>query len=1003
MKRRVGQKLIFVVILSLFLAGQYAAPRKRAGASETEPMKLLSDILETESERESESEAVSEQESESEGESGTETGNDGEGEQGSESDEEGEQESETAAEAESGGQEESESETGTESESESESEVGTEAESGGEGEQESETGTESESESESEVDTEAESGGGEESESEATIKAVKVTQIGVVLPKEGRIYDGTNQIALSYVTKGLETEAGIRVCCESHLAGSDVGEWPVEYRFWLEGEGAEGYQLEAEEVALTVLILPRPLTVILPDGWKSYGQKTTMEQIHLLDEVKVEGFLKDEAGKEIIPKEFKLPQVAVDTSVVEQWSNIYQNGKQKVYKDALVMKKDKKGMLLGNATKNYVFSEDEKTGRYQKGSLVIAQTDILPGLDYQIQGEAGAWHTSGDGSLWVRQGTGLQMVPLQGRGYNRGVSTGALEQSGSFSFSLKKINKKGEIVADSLERWISYQVDGSVPEALLEMTGGKQVQGTYYGKGPVQVKIRIPSDSGSGIKGARYLLAMSDSAAAEGGPVQGEGIPTQGEGWQDCTGGIQLQLVQQGRYVIYVETEDNTGNKAYVKSEPITVDMQIPEIYIFGVADNSANNGAVSISVECGDANYKKDSLRISITGANGAAVPQQKKRSETKMGEQVMFQDFPYEKQADDIYTVTVTAEDLAGNKGEKSITFSINRFGSVYDLAPGTKAQLGKQYHKAAFPITFLETNIDYVGPVKILCKKEGELRELKEGEEYTVTYSGSAKGWKQYQYKIAASVFAQEGSYEVMLVSRDRAENSGDSLTQKKNVEFVIDRTAPKCLIMGMEKGAVYETKQLWITIVPRDNIRLKEMGIFVNGKAAAFYDKQEIDQQNGVIKWQLSSAEDWQRLQVKVTDEAGNQSWTEEIPVYVTEKKDIDIQPYIKTEKSARELEAEKEERPSVIVKTGDGIEMDETRKRETIKDEMIKEGMIKDEMVKDGRIPEKVIEDTMTMDGEIKKLPVDLLFYGVGGITLMFLLLTVSLRHFRRKR
>ena len=40
---------------------------------------------------------------------------------------------------------------------------------------------------------------------------------------------------------------------------------------------------------------------------------------------------------------------------------------------------------------------------------------------------------------------------------------------------------------------------------------------------------------------------------------------------------------------------------------------------------------------------------------------------------------------------------------------------------------------------------------------------------------------------------------------------------------------------------------------------------------------------------------------------VLDEAGNEFWTEELPYYITEKEEADIEPYVETEKSARELE------------------------------------------------------------------------------------------------
>ena len=44
--------------------------------------------------------------------------------------------------------------------------------------------------------------------------------------------------------------------------------------------------------------------------------------------------------------------------------------------------------------------------------------------------------------------------------------------------------------------------------------------------------------------------------------------------------------------------------------------------------------------------------------------------------------EDFSYTPETDDLYTLRATASDLAGNQSETSVTFSVNRFGSVYTL---------------------------------------------------------------------------------------------------------------------------------------------------------------------------------------------------------------------------------------------------------------------------------------------------------------------------------
>ena len=730
-------------------------------------------------------------------------------------------------------------------------------------------------------------------------RQIRVFHIEVKLPEGGRIYDGTDRIELSYDTEGLEQEADGNLQYQAWMTGIDAGEWPVEYRFWLTGEMAQEVSLQVEQKNLTVQVLPKPLKVTIPDGWKTYGDPSDMEKIHLSGELEVTGFIKDENGQEQIPEGFEPPEITVDSSVVGQWSEIYEKGSQKVYNNALIMKNTGEGKTSGNPTRNYSFPETARDENYKKGKLVIAQNQVEEGKDYEIRGEDGAWFRGNVQNFWIRKGTSLQVLPLKERGYSEGWSSGALFQGGTYSFSMKKKNRDGEITAVSQEQQICVRVDGEVPPADLEISGACENGDSYYGKDDVFVRIGVPEDPESGSRQARYFIAASREAL----PVQ---IPEKKEWWQDCGGGMQLQLANPGSYVIYVETEDNVGNRAYAKSPAIVIDRDKPEIEITGAKDHSANAGEVCLTVSCRDPSYRSGSLNVSIEGANGTFVPAGEERKADAQGEVLCFADFEHTKSTDDIYTVTAAAEDLAGNRSEETITFSVNRFGSVYDLSPDTKEELEQYYHKKAFPVTFLETNIDYVGSVQILCRREGVLSELKEKQDYSVSCSGSETGWKQYTYTIREETFQKEGNYEVLLLSQDRARNSSDSQTQKKAVKFIIDHSAPECLITGLEANGVYHAESMWICLEPRDNICLKEMNIYLDGRKAAGYSRKEIQQLGGAVKWRVNAGKQWQCLEVQVSDAAGNQMWTGEIPFYITESTDTEkIPPYKKNGKSARE--------------------------------------------------------------------------------------------------
>lgn len=938
MRRRDSIKIAVVLILSLILAGHYVEYGRQVQASATETgakdweMEWESEgesesETETESERETESEweTESETETESEGEIWTETGTETDSQWESESATEPELETETESESESAseleteavseaeGESEPESEPETETESESgnaselETEAASEAEGESEPESEPETETESESENASELETESETVAPEtesEEETEQMPQVIYIESIRVKVPEGGRVYDGTKRIDLDYeirLPQDAPEELRKAIVCEASLESGDAGMQGVSYRFLLPGELQEQYVLEVEPALLEAEVKPRPLAVKLPDGWKIYGSKAAISQVHLTGEVEVKGFVKDAQGKPVIPEGFQAPQVKLDTDVAGRWSHMYQGGTQKVYRDAIVLKYAKDGKPTGNPTANYYFDTDPSRGNYQKGSLTIVPAPIQEGIDYDVYGES--LYRDESGNLWVRAGTGLSIVPREGSGYNQGVDYGPVTESGTFTFTLKKVDGEGAVLASSLEGQLLVLTDGEVPQASFEIAGARQEGEYYYGKPGVWVTIQIPRDEQSGMKSAGYFVSAHTGEAPEK-----EG----GENWwNDCRDGEALALKEEGTYEIYVRTEDHAGNLAYARSASIVIDGQGPELKISGVSDRSANDGAVQITVSSSDPNYRQGSLEIEMEGAKGGGSPRELSREEDEKGASAVFSDFPRTLQWDDSYVLTAKASDLAGNETRTRISFSVNRFGSVYDLAEETKAALAEFYHTAPFPVVFLETNVDYVGEAQILCLKNGEAQALVQGRDYTARLQAEVNR-KQYRYTVAPEVFVEDGAYEVILTSRDRASNSSDSLAQQKMVRFFIDSTPPQCLITGVSNGEICQAQELWLCLEARDNGALESLEVYVDGVMAASRTGDQMAEQGGVIKWRVSEKDDWQRIQARVRDQAGNESWTEELHFYVTQAQDTgEIEPFKPTEKTARELVSQQE--------------------------------------------------------------------------------------------
>lgn len=514
------------------------------------------------------------------------------------------------------------------------------------------------------------------------------------------------------------------------------------------------------------------------------------------------------------------------------------------------------------------------------------------GEQYDIRGDENAWYRDDAGHLWVRKGSGVYVDPAKRQGYTDGGGVTDVQQDGMLTFQLKKTDADGNVIGISTLQQEAYFVDGEVPEARIEPSGSLE-NGVVYAAQSADVTVTVPPDGKSGLKRVSYRIS---SGAGEDNPSSQEETWTD---WTECRGSEQINISGEGLYRVYVRTEDRVGNLAFSSSAPICVDCTPPQIEIEGVQSDTANSGSVPIRVKCSDSFYRPGSLAVKIVGANNGKVPKIKSSEEKKKSASTEFFDFPREQTYDDAYRLEVKAEDLAGNVTQKILDFSINRFGSVYDLSGETKEVLQPYYLTEATDIVFLEMNIDYVGESEIFCRENGELKKLNRGSDYTVELQGSSDSWKQYRYTIPAEYFEKEGVYELLLASRDRARNESDTGLQGKQVTFALDWTAPECLVTGVESLGIYPVEHQTACIQPKDNLGISQTRVYRDSELVQTAEKDEVP-----VKLKLDAKQEWQTIQVYVRDLAGNETWSPEIPVFVSSETK-EVLPYEKTRKSAQE--------------------------------------------------------------------------------------------------
>lgn len=144
-----------------------------------------------------------------------------------------------------------------------------------------------------------------------------------------------------------------------------------------------------------------------------------------------------------------------------------------------------------------------------------------------------------------------------------------------------------------------------------------------------------------------------------------------------------------GYYSFDISVKDKAGNdSAKFNTQSFYIDKTAPTLEITGVKNNSAYSGDILPVVSYSDDNYDDNNVSIKLVGANRDNVDLEGYYDDQINGKKFIFYDFEKEKKVDDIYTLTATLTDKAGNTSTKSVVFSANRFGSTYAFDSATKS---------------------------------------------------------------------------------------------------------------------------------------------------------------------------------------------------------------------------------------------------------------------------------------------------------------------------
>ena len=331
------------------------------------------------------------------------------------------------------------------------------------------------------------------------------------------------------------------------------------------------------------------------------------------------------------------------------------------------------------------------------------------------------------------------------------------------------------------------------------------------------------------------------------------------------------------QFTFDIEFSDMAGNPiADYTAEEFFVDKTAPTLEISGVEDKSANNGTVAPIVTYTDTNFNKDAVTIELNGVNNGKVNYAASTKDIDNGQEYAYADFDKVQEVDDIYTLSATLTDKAGNETKKEIMFSANRFGSVYTFDTYLKNIEGK-YTNAEQDVVFTETNVDTLDHESILLKlfKDGTPTDLKEGQDYTVAHTGGDGKWSQYEYVVSKELFANDGKYRMTVYSKDRAGNVNENIEESKKAEisFGIDKTKPVIVPIDFESGKQYPVEVKTVKAEIKDNLVLENVKIYLGEEKAENEIKYTVDGET--YTFDIPQSNEKQTVIFVATDAASNE--------------------------------------------------------------------------------------------------------------------------------
>lgn len=523
-------------------------------------------------------------------------------------------------------------------------------------------------------------------------------------------------------------------------------------------------------------------------------------------------------------------------------------------------------------------SSDAQNGRYYNHNRSLTLTVNAPFFEYtqEYLGNHAMATITKDGSAWKT------VTPGDFTKTGDDTWSCAISFTEDGDYEVSNVNATDVLGRTSTAAGDTFTIDKTTPTMQVSFDNNNVANGKYYNAARTAT-ITITEHNFD-----PSLVHITPTAGAgNGGEVGQPSI----SGWS-TSGDVHTATVTfpgQGVYTLSVDGMDLATNALTPYTCPeFVVDTVTPEITISGVENMTAYPDAVSPSVAVHDTNLDDATdIHVEVVGVSPygeGANPFNETPSFTATDATVSYGNPNDIKANDNVYTVVVTAVDLAGNTSDDAVTFSVNRFGSTYVISDETGKMLN-EYLKFDDTTDVRVTEINPSGldasQTAVELTRDTSNTTLS-ADDYTVE-QGSASGWQEYVYTVGRNNYDADGVYRVLFHSQDRAGNVSENEMEGKNaadegasaqINFAIDDTAPLASFVDLSNTEPYNESSHVAKVTFEDNLMLDHAVVEINGEEVATFDAEQLAQ-SATQEFTINESTGNQSVRVTVYDAAGNE--------------------------------------------------------------------------------------------------------------------------------